>query len=272
MPLNPNPYGVTSRAEDRLEGPLAVGEFVECRDPGEYHGPDPCDLFGVVKVVNALEPRYGVQLMCEGAEAELSLFDSQDVRRPVVLDYEQWRGAIAASGKIAIDGNAKSSTTFGTTDEAFQLPVEYFQPIECLDPFAFPPTPAHAQICEAERLLAYAKRRTYDPAELVEKLTTEQLKQRILNTWTQKKSIMADVQQTTGVDDKNTRLSETAARLRAEVQQLEQEVLCTICFTAYVNVQLHPCKHLSFCLECMESCPEEKCPLCRKEIKRMDRV
>jgi len=79
-----------------------------------------------------------------------------------------------------------------------------------------------------------------------------------------------DVQQTDGVSDKNTRLSEEETRLRAEVQQLEQEVLCTICFSAYVDVQLHPCKHMSFCLECMDNC--EDCPLCRKPIKRRDRI
>ncbi|EWC78694.1 hypothetical protein C923_00610 [Plasmodium falciparum UGT5.1] len=43
----------------------------------------------------------------------------------------------------------------------------------------------------------------------------------------------------------------------------EHDKECLICMTSYKDTLLMPCRHSSFCYDCMKSLRQEKCPICR---------
>ncbi|SOV73971.1 E3 ubiquitin-protein ligase, putative [Plasmodium sp. gorilla clade G3] len=60
----------------------------------------------------------------------------------------------------------------------------------------------------------------------------------------------------------------------------EHDKECLICMTSYKDTLLMPCRHSSFCYDCMKSLRQEKCPICRClftsfikfPLKNVDRV
>ncbi|CBY08366.1 unnamed protein product [Oikopleura dioica] len=53
--------------------------------------------------------------------------------------------------------------------------------------------------------------------------------------------------------------------------QLLQILECKVCMNARSSVMFLPCHHISCCPECAKKLPEDRCPVCRAEVKfRLD--
>lgn len=51
-----------------------------------------------------------------------------------------------------------------------------------------------------------------------------------------------------------------------QIENVDQEKACIICFTNCRNLILFDCKHLIMCWDCFKTVKQDNCPICKKHI------
>lgn len=62
------------------------------------------------------------------------------------------------------------------------------------------------------------------------------------------------------------------AKVRSNIQELENKVTCVICQSNERKVLFSPCNHLATCIACSKNALLKNCPLCRTEFNKLTRV
>ncbi|GAB1604799.1 baculoviral IAP repeat-containing protein 7-B-like isoform X1 [Argonauta hians] len=68
----------------------------------------------------------------------------------------------------------------------------------------------------------------------------------------------------------NCATSREIENLRQKLAELENEVMCKICFEKDIEVVFKPCKHMVCCVECSKK--QLECPICRTKIEEKERI
>ncbi len=68
----------------------------------------------------------------------------------------------------------------------------------------------------------------------------------------------------------DVRNAETVEELTKHFEQMKLERICKVCLDFDSEISFQPCCHMVTCLPCSKKV--EKCPVCRTEIRRKDRI
>jgi hypothetical protein len=73
-------------------------------------------------------------------------------------------------------------------------------------------------------------------------------------------------------DDCKCQIEKENAKVKSNIQEMENRITCIICQSNEKKVLFSPCNHLATCIACSKNTLLKNCPLCRKQFDKLTRV
>ena len=72
----------------------------------------------------------------------------------------------------------------------------------------------------------------------------------------------------------NEKMAKSLIRNKKNINNINEKLICCICFTNEINIAAYPCGHAKFCKTCINIHKQtnNKCPMCRTIVKRYRKI
>ncbi|KAF8821625.1 hypothetical protein IE077_001799, partial [Cardiosporidium cionae] len=219
---------------------LWEGEICEFRDPDEHQGTDPSEFVGMVESLKDSEPLYRVQYIYHDEESSISVA-SCDIRRAVVVKWEEWRNWILLV--------KRSKESFIPFSPPTQPHYEYIHPLMDYINISYSrntqlKNPADMRHLDFEEFAAFYKQerqhthprlKLVNGLERLKYLSSKALIKEIQELQTSSGSLKVKAEKATVLEKECQKLREALDASKLRITDLEAELNCMLCFTRRTN-------------------------------------